>query len=215
MKLRLLLGVLTFVAALLIAGRAASNAAAAQEPKKGETAEEQSQPPMDPEMKAAWDKAATTGEYHRHLDAMVGNWTYTNKMRMGPEQPFMESPGTAKFEWVLDGKFLMAKIDGEMEPGQPFNGVAYMGYDSIKKKYNSFWVCNGSTAMTVGEGTCDDSGKVFTYHHTGTDPMTGKTMKARSVTTVIGPDKIKDEFYHPDKDGKEFLSMEIIYTRVR
>ena len=156
MKLRVLLGALTIVAALLIAGRAASNAAAAQEPKEGETAAEQTQPPYDPEMMAAMEKGAETGEHHRHLDAMVGNWTYTNKMRMSPEQPVMESPGTAKFEWVLDGKFLMSKIEGEMGPGQPFHGVAYMGYDSIKKKYNSFWVCNASTCMTfparVGAG---------------------------------------------------------------
>ena len=85
--------------------------------------------------------------------------------------------------------------------------------NKIKKKYVSVWADNFMSGFMLSEGTCDDSGKVITFHGEYSDPMTGKTQKDKAVFRIINNDKHVFEMYGTTPDGKEFLSLEITYTR--
>lgn len=169
--------------------------------------------PDDPgaAMMEAWMKAGTPGEHHQHLEPYVGRWNLTVRWRMGPEAPWEESTSTAEFKWILGGRYLQEKVTGEME-GAPFEGLAIIGYDNIKKKYFSMWMDSMSTGFAAEEGTCDQSGKVLNLSGTHTDP-TGQKIKSRSVSKIINNNKLTAEMFHTYGDKPEFLAMEISYTR--
>ena len=70
--------------------------------------ERQQVPPFDP---AALAKAAPS-EHHSYLDYFAGKWHAKTKFWMVPGQPPEESEGTAKFKWVLGGRFLQGFQQG-------------------------------------------------------------------------------------------------------
>ena len=45
------------------------------------------------------------------------------------------------------------------------------------------------------------------------DPLTGKTKTSRMTSRDEGPDKELQEFWEKGPDGKEYKSMELVYTR--
>ena len=77
----------------------------------------------------------------------------------------------------------------------------------------SVWADSMGTMMMWFEGDCMDAGRVTTMTSEFLDPMTGKKSKMKTVTTVQSADKMLFEGYMPGPDGKEFKSMEIVYTR--
>lgn len=165
------------------------------------------------EMMLAWMKMGAPGEHHKHLEAFVGHWETVVKFRMAAEAPWMESKGTSTLKWVLGGRFLMEEVESEMM-GQPFHGLGYSGYDNFRKQYVSLWMDSMMTGVHTSTGTCDTSGKVFTYHGKTDDPMTGERDKPYKMTLrVVNPDKTVTEMWMNGPDGKEFMSMEIVYTR--
>jgi hypothetical protein len=211
MKSRMLWCGIACVGALLLVNQVASRAEnPSQEAKKQEAQKGQPGGEMDAQM-AAWMKLAAPGEFHEHLKPLAGKWTQVVRWRMAPEAPWEESKGVSTYTWVLGNRFLRQEVGGEMG-GQPFEGLGYLGYDNFKKKYVSVWMDNMGTMMMFGEGTCDAAGKVITTTGEYDDPMTGGKKKSKSVLR-IGDDKHVYEMYSYGPDGKEFLSLEITYTR--
>jgi hypothetical protein len=43
--------------------------------------------------------------------------------------------------------------------------------------------------------------------------VTGKPMKVRTVTRIVDANKHVMEMFGPDRSGKEFKMMEIVYTK--
>ena len=159
-------------------------------------------------------KLAAPGEHHRKLEPFVGEWSLAVKYRMEPEGEWEESPSSSKVSWMFDGRYIREDVEGEMMEGMKFKGLGITGYDNLKQKYVSVWLDNMSTSLMTSEGTCDESCKVFTFMGEQIDPMSGKTMKERTVLRVLNNDRHVMEMYMTGPDGKEFKSMEIIYTRV-
>jgi hypothetical protein len=91
----------------------------------------------------------------------------------------------------------------------PFEGMAIMGYDNMKKKYFSTWIDSMSTMFMKSEGT--KSGDVLTLNGTMPDGMGGET-KTREVMTHKDPDHMSYEMYG-EMGGKEMKMMDIQYTR--
>ena len=87
-------------------------------------------------------KLAAPGEHHAHLEMMAGNWQQANRMRMGPDAPWIESKSTSSAEFILGGRFLTQTYKGEAMMGspQPFEGFGIMGFDNQKAKYTSLWL---------------------------------------------------------------------------
>ena len=164
------------------------------------------------EMMAKWAAAGTPGEFHKKLDAFVGDWKGVSKFWMDPSQEPMTSKATMKNTWIFGGRFLKQEYKGQVT-GQPFEGFGLWGYDNLKKKYTSTWTDSMSTAIMAELGTCDASGKTFTLFGSHDDPITGKAVKTKSITRIINKDKHVFEMYEPGPDGKLFKNLEIVYTR--
>jgi hypothetical protein len=180
------------------------------------------QPEMDPamvEMMKKWQEFATPGEFHKHLEPLVGKWTYEVHWQMSPDAPPTTSKGTGEYKWILDGRYLQQETAGaqpEGPDGTVMKGLGLTGYDNLKKQYFGVWIDNMGTALMAGYGTCDPDGKVITMTGEGSDPMSGKTdQKWRSVLRIESKDKHVFEMYSPDAGGKEFKCMEITYTRAK
>jgi hypothetical protein len=178
-------------------------AAVADEPKK---------PEMDPAMMQAMMAAATPGDAHKKLDAMVGTWDTKITMWMLPGADPMTSTGTSENRWIMGGRYLEQRYTGVIM-GAPFEGIGYTGYDNVRKHYFGTWMDNMSTGMMSSTGSADDDGKSWSFTGTFPDPMTGKDMKVDEKVIVTDADHHTMEMWMPAPDGKMFKSMEIAYSR--
>jgi hypothetical protein len=165
----------------------------------------------DPEMEA-WIKAATPGAEHARLKALAGNWTTAVKMWMAAEAPPEESTGTSEGKWIHGDRFVQSSHTGQAM-GQPFTGLEILGYDNVKKKYVSNWTDSMGTGMMMSVGTWDEAAKAINYSGEYEDPISGKPKKVRAILKITSNDKHTFEMYDTGKDGKEFKSLEVAYTR--
>lgn len=171
-------------------------------------------PMMDEAMMAKMQEYSTPNENHRALDVFVGEWEAAAKMWMDPSGEPQVSQGTMSTQWILDGHFIQQKYQGTMMD-KPFEGIAIMGYDNIKKTYQSLWIDGMATGMTKGEVRYDPATKTFVEEGQMSCPETGGDRWYRGKITLVDNDHYTHEFFMKDKDGKEFRHMEISYSRVK
>jgi uncharacterized protein DUF1579 len=211
MQLKIRAEALALAAAMAVAGLAAAD----QAKKPAESAQkpaEQASPMDDKAMMEAWAKVATPGEAHRWLEPVVGTWDAKITMWMAPGAPPQESTGTSENKWVLGGRFVEQRHEGNFM-GQPFSGLGYTGYDNYKKKYVGTWMDTMGTMIMVSEGDADSTGKTLSMTSSIDDIMTGKAASIRSEIKIVDPDHHVMEMWGPDPTGKQFKTMEIRYTR--
>jgi hypothetical protein len=164
------------------------------------------------EMMKNWMAAATPGAPHKVLDVYAGEWTVSTKMWMQPGAPPMETEGTASAKWILGGRFVEMTMKSEVM-GQPFEGRALTGYSNMRKAYQSFWIDNMGTSMTMNSGTYDAATKTFTFEGKMDDPMTGAKDKLFKFSDkIISNDEIRSEGHDPSL-GKDSKMMEMVYKR--
>ncbi len=170
------------------------------------------EPAMSNAETEAMMKAATPGEQQKKLARMVGDWTFTNKMWMAPDQPPMELSGTMHADLMMGGRYVEHNWKGSFM-GQPFEGRGTDAYDNIGKTYVSSWVDNMGTGIMHQMGTCDDAVKNCKYSADIWDPMTGKKATLKSTITWLDDNTFKNEMYGNDPSGKEMKMMEILVKR--
>jgi hypothetical protein len=170
--------------------------------------------PDEAEMTARWMAFMTPGAEHKVLDSKVGKWSTHVSWWMDESSPPGESDGTCEIQWVLGGRYLSEHDEGTAM-GMPFQGMGISGYDNLKKKYVTGWVDNMGTGIMTAEGTYDAAKKTFTYMGSGPDLVQEKYVRVRTVETMVDANHFKVEMYGPDPKGKEFRTMEIVYTRVK
>lgn len=209
MKLRRLLLAAAFVTALTLI----TDHAAAQ--NKDIKAKADAKPAVDMnEMMKRWKEAATPGENHKFLDQFVGRWDTVTRIWMeGPGKAPVESKGTAEVKWILDGRFVVEELTGQMM-GMPHQGRGTTGFDNFKGKYVTSWIDNMGTAMYTGEGGVDASSKTLTVHGKMDEPMTGERDKpVKYVTRIVNRDSHVFEIYDLAGTPNEFKAVEITYRR--
>src|SRR5688572_13363769 len=64
---------------------------------------------------------------HEYLNHFVGEWDFTQSMRMSPEAAWMEIQGTQSSR-MIGNLWLISEWKSDLE-GAPMNGVAIVGYD--------------------------------------------------------------------------------------
>jgi len=166
---------------------------------------------MSPEdMHKAWERMNQKTDQHTNLAKAAGTWNYIMKHWTPGTGEEVESEGEAKFKSVLDGRWLRQDFASEWE-GQPYQGVGYSGYDTIKKKYVSLWLDSMSNTTDLMWGTASRDGKTVTY--TGKMPTPSGPTDCRMVISCPGDDEMTMEYYMNMPDGSEFQMMEIDYTR--
>ena len=168
--------------------------------------------PEQQQVMEKWMKYATPGANHKLLEPFVGSWNVATTWWEAPGAPPSLWTGTSENVWVLGGRFVQQTVAAEMI-GQPFEGIGYTGYDNFKGKFVGTWMDSMGTMVMISTGSADASGKVLTFTAEMDDVVTGKHLKVREIIRVIDNSKHIFEMYGPDKSGKEFKSMEIVYTR--
>ena len=204
-------GALALAAAMSVAGLAAADQAK-KPADPARTSADQASPMDDKAMMEAWMQVATPGAGHKALEPVVGTWDAKITMWMAPGAPPQESTGTSESMWVLDGRFVEQRYEGNFM-GQPFSGVGYTGYDNYKKKYVGTWMDTMGTMIMVSQGDADSTGKTLSMTSTIDDIITGKPASIKSEIKIMGPDHHLMEMWGPDPTGKQFKTMEIHYTR--
>lgn len=155
-------------------------------------------------------KYGVPAEQHAELAKRVGTWNVDLKFWMAPNTDYQTMGGTAVFEMVMDGRYLIQHYRSEFM-GQPYEGTGLTGYDRIKGEYQNTWIDNMGTAISQSSGHEKDGAIVYTGEMG--DPMLGEYISVRSVEKMVDDDTLVFSMYRPGPDGKEFKSMEITYTR--
>ena len=178
---------------------------------------------MDPSQMSEEQKAtqvrmqeySTPNEHHDLLKSLAGTWTTNVKFWMDPKGGAMESEGTSEAKMIMNGRFLEQTFNGTAM-GQPFEGRGLLGYDNLRKEYAGIWFDNMATGIMTSSGKYDPVTKTIAEEGSMSCPITNEDHRwYRGVTTFIDADHYTYETYMKDKDGKEFRSMVIAYTRAQ
>jgi len=167
--------------------------------------------PTPDEMMAAWQRAGTPGAEHRQLDVFVGDWDVAIEFWMDPSAPPSQMKGVMHTEWMLDGRYLDQRYEGEME-GMPFHGRGTWGYDVAGGHYVGTWLDNWSTTLMVSRGRGLEGGKSFVLQTHATDPISCKPAEGLEEIHVEGPDRHTMTMYE-NRGGERVKTMHMVYTR--
>jgi hypothetical protein len=191
----------------------------AREPKTNESAASPAGQMNDAEMMKQMMALSKLNENHKLLAQLAGTWKYDVKMWMAPDAPPMLSKGTAVRKPIMDGRYFVLNVTGNMkmsaEDGKmknfEFKGMSIEGYDNVQKKFIGTWCDNMGTGVMMSTGTYDPATKSFTYN-SEMEMMPGMKTKAREVLKVVDANHHNLEWYE-DRGGQEVKTMEINYTR--
>ena len=95
-----------------------------------------------------------------------------------------------------------------------FQGRCILGYDGAAQEYTMVRIDVLGTKMLTSRGAADSSGKVITFHGEYVHPLSGATVKTRSVFNIDRKNPVL-EIYETSADGQEFKSQVISYKRKR
>ncbi len=166
---------------------------------------------MDAEQKA-WMEYITPGKVHQMYTQMAGEWTFEMSIWMAPGAKPMKSTGTSKYEMILGGRYLKGMHSGDFM-GMPMEGMSIDAFDNALQEVFSTWIDNLGTGLTTYRGKFDESMKVLKLSGTMVDPISKKEKPTRSETIHESSNKYTQKMYNSGPDGKEFLSMEMVFTK--
>ncbi len=162
--------------------------------------------------RAMTDSLMQPGPHHRHLDAFVGTWRATVSVWQSPGADPLVSEGTMVNAWVLGGRFLEQRYQGEAFGGA-FQGHGYWGFNNGARQYEGFWIDTASTVMQKEAGSYDPTTKTFTMEGSFPNPTTGAPMTRRTVISVVSEDEHRMEVAFPGPDDTLYKTMEVVYRR--
>jgi len=169
-------------------------------------------PLPDSVMKKNWEAYMTPGDVHKMMASWDGTWNSEVTMWEKPGAEPQKSVGSCVNKMVLGGRYQESVHHGDMA-GMPFEGHSTLGYDNIKKVFQSIWEDNMGTGIMMMEGTWDAATKTATFTGKGMDPMTAKEKDYKETFNVIDDNTQMMAMYAPGPDGKEWKMMEIKFTR--
>jgi hypothetical protein len=156
---------------------------------------------------ARWMEYMAPGEMHKLLTQAEGDWHEEIVFWMAPKTDPTKAESECSNSMIMGGRYQESIHKGDMM-GMPFEGKGLMGFDNIKKVFQSTWIDNMGTGIVFLEGPYDPKSKSITLTGKIVDPMTGTIDKVRQVMTFIDEKTQKLEMFST-KEGKEFKSMEI------
>lgn len=175
---------------------------------------------MDPEaMMEMYMQAGEPGEQHKALQVFVGDWDAKVESLM-PGMDF-DSTGTAKYESIMDGRFVRMDFHGDVM-GTPMHGISIAGYHKALDRYESIWIDGTNTAINYSIGEKTDKGWV--YEGDETDPVMKMTVPVRDTIDMHGKDKFVFTRHYPAEaaagmgieveEGEDWVGgFRITYTR--
>ena len=159
-----------------------------------------------------WNDYMTPGKEHQMMASWDGTWNSEITMWMAPDAPPSKNSGTTVNKMVLGGRYQQSEHKSTWE-NMPMEGISTLAFDNAKKVFITTWIDNMGTGMMTGEGPWDEATKSITIKGKMIDPSLLKETSYREVFTVVDANTQKMEMYAPTPDGKDFKTMEIIFTR--
>lgn len=152
---------------------------------------------------------------HQLLKQFEGDWDAHVRMFgiLNKEgKPIPETMGRETAKMGYGGFWLAVEFTGEMHQ-KPYDGHGAIGYDPMKKKYVLVWIDSMHPRLWTAEGEADASGKTFTFHSTGVDPMTKEPIQITQVFQIKDADSWTMTKSFVGAEDKERKGMQIEYTR--
>jgi len=171
------------------------------------------QPQMDPEAEARWMKAVTPDEHHHALQALIGKWEGDVKIWMAPNTEPMESTATFSRKWAMDGRFVFEHVTASSPEGE-FKGMGIIGYNTLEKKYESIWIENMATYISLMNGKMDEKKNTMTFHGDVLDPTTGKRQETWHIVDMSNPTRHTAEGWTIGPDGEKFKNFEAVLEKI-
>lgn len=168
-------------------------------------------PMQNPQYLTDMTAAGTPGPQHEALASRAGSWKIEGQMWMAPGADPTPMPATAETEVLLGGRYIVEEFRSTVM-GMPFEGRLMQGYDNLNQRYWSLWTDNMSTAYWLSHGTETSPGEVE-FTGTATDFLTPNGRPMRMTTTTNADGSYTMKMFDTSKDGGEFQSMELRYTR--
>ena len=166
-------------------------------------------------MQARMQEYTTPNANHEVLKSFVGSWKANVKMWMDPKATPEESEGTSEAKMIMGGRFLEQTFNGTFMGG-PFEGRGIYGYDNMRQEYTGLWFDSMATGIMVSAAKHNAETKVMTEEGSMSCPISGEGHRwYKAVTTIIDADHYTYESFLKDKDGQEFRSMLISYSRAQ
>ncbi|MBZ0265544.1 DUF1579 domain-containing protein [bacterium] len=169
---------------------------------------------MDEQAMQKWMEMSSPNENHKLLEEMAGSWDVTTTVWMGgPGGETMVSQGTSETEVVYGGRFLKEVQQNDMG-GQPFEGLGYVGYDNLKKKYVQLWIDSMGTGIYRGEGSFNSETRILTFFGTMDDAISGEHDKMMKYEVhLIDENSRRFEIHDLSFPVGNTKTLEMVYTR--
>lgn len=162
---------------------------------------------------AAQEASASTDMIAKEMVPLtqhLGTWTGKVTMTM-PGQAASEETCTETVAKICNGKWTWSDVKGKMM-GQPFEGHAITGYDTMSKQYVAFWVDSCGKPPMRTSGTYDETKKQFTF----TGPCFDDQGKPATVKQMCSQSDANTRTFTMIMDCPQGKSeMKIAYTRVK
>lgn len=198
-----LFSTLVLIGAMLFAG-----AAQADHHEKSEDAKKKE------EMMKAWQEYATPSDGHKILRSMAGQWSYKSKYWEKADAQPHESKGTASMRMILGGRYLEGNVKGKTM-GMPFEGRSLLGYDNLKKKYESTWIDNMGTGHMRSEGKFDAAENALKEEGDFMCPIAKEKLEFRSEWKILDKNTMIFSMWGEGPDGgDEYKQMEMTFKRM-
>ncbi len=155
---------------------------------------------------------AATGKEHKMLSTWSGKWVGEISFHPTADQPFQKGSSTIFNKMVMGGRYQLCTEKGSMGSNQ-FEGMNILGFDNMKKQFISTWIDNQGTGIMILQGPWNETTKTINLTGVQTDAKTGKEKNIHETLRIIDKDRQVLELFEPDVDGKDFKTLEILYTR--
>jgi len=150
---------------------------------------------------------------HEWLQQLVGDWTVTSEMIMGPDQPPVTSQGTEK-TINLGGLWAFGEGTGTMPDGGQMEYRTGLGYDVSFNEYRGFWLGSVSSHLWKYVGTLSEDGKTMTLNCVGPDMVNdGQTANYRDMIEILDANHRTLTSYGEGPEGVWTQFMKATYTR--
>ena len=164
-------------------------------------------------MQARMQEFMTPNANHEVLKSLAGSWKASVQFWMDSKGEPQVSDGTSEAKIIMNGRFLEQTFNGSFM-GQPFEGRGIYGYDNLRKEYTGLWFDSMSTGIMMSSAQYNSETKVMSEEGSMSCPITNETHRQyKATTTIVDADHYTYETFMKDKDGQEFRSMLITYSR--
>ena len=158
-----------------------------------------------------WMEYMTPSDVHKMLAKSDGEWVEEIQMWMDPDAPAQTMQASCVNKMIMGGRYQESINTGSFN-GMPFEGRSVTGWDNARKVFVATWIDNMGTGISYMEGPWDEATRSMILKGKMTDPMTGEMTDIKQVFKIINDDTHVMEQYGM-KDGKEYKSMVITFTR--